>query len=89
MSEGDAKKVEQANQLYERACKFVLQLVFLLHVVTIENPMDSWLWQLPFMVALYKYCFFVDFHACMFGGLRKKRMSMLQMRYASRNFRSL
>ena len=29
------------------------------------------------MIALYSYCFFVDLHACMFGGLRRKRTSFL------------
>jgi hypothetical protein len=46
-------------------------------VITIENPTDSWLWELPFVIALYSYCFFVDLHACMFGGLRRKRTSFL------------
>ena len=77
MSKWDALKVQQANCLYERAVQFVLQLIFFMHVVTIENPTDSWLWQLPFVAALYRYCFFVDFHACMFGGKRKKRTSFL------------
>ena len=77
MTDSDFQKVSQANTLYERACNFVLFLVFLQQVVTIENPTDSWLWQLPLMQALYKYCFFVDFHACMFVGLRKKRTSLL------------
>ena len=29
------------------------------------------------MIALYSYCFFVDLHACMFGGSRRKRTSFL------------
>ena len=77
MSSQDSLKVSQANQLYERACQFVLQLLFLCHVITIENPTDSWLWHLPYFEMLYKYCFFVNFHACMFGGARKKRTSFL------------
>eukprot|EP00435_Cladocopium_sp_Y103_P004644 s2855_g1.t1 len=77
MNARDAAKVRQANHLYERACQFVLQLLFMLHVVTIENPTDSWLWTLPCVAALYQYCFFVNFHACMFGGKRKKRTSLL------------
>ena len=76
-SERDAQRVRQANELYQRACAFALQLVFLKHVITIENPTDSWLWELPFVIALYSYCFFVDLHACMFGGLRRKRTSFL------------
>lgn len=76
-SERDAHRVRLANELYQRACAFALQLVFLRHVVTIENPTDSWLWELPFVTALYSYCFFVDLHACMFGGSRRKRTSFL------------
>ena len=77
MSARDETKVQAANQLYERACAFVLHLLFLKHVVTIENPTDSWLWHLPFLLDIYKYCFFVHLHACMFGGTRKKRTSFL------------
>ena len=76
-SERDAHRVRQANELYQRACAFALQLVFLRHVITIENPTDSWLWELPFVIALYSYCFFVDLHACMFGSSRRKRTSLL------------
>ncbi|CAL1153917.1 unnamed protein product [Cladocopium goreaui] len=69
--------VEAANSLYERAFKFALMLVTLGHIITIENPTRSWLWELPIIMALLECCFFVHLHACMFGGARKKKTSLL------------
>lgn len=62
-TEADALKVHVANALYERAFRFALTLVTLGHILTIENPTRSWLWELPIISALYNYCFFV--HALM------------------------
>ena len=76
-SPSDAKKVGAANSLYERAFRFALMLVTLGHIITIENPTRSWLWELPIIMALLECCFFVYLHACMFGGARKKKTSLL------------
>ena len=74
---GDKLKVEAANDLYNRAFIFALMLVQLGHVLTIENPTRSWLWELPIILPLLQCCFFVHLHACMFGGARKKKTSLL------------
>jgi hypothetical protein len=73
----DKKNVHLANALYERAFQFALTLVILGQIITIENPTRSWLWELPIIAELYKFCFFVHLHACMFGGARKKKTSLL------------
>lgn len=76
-SQTDAKKVQQANDLYERAFQFAITILVLGHCLTIENPTRSWLWELPIIAMLYRYCFFIHLHACMFRGMRKKKTSLL------------
>ena len=60
-----------------RAFDFAMKLVEDGAPFTIENPTGSWVWELPFAKKLYSHCFFVDFHACMFGSTRRKRTSLL------------
>lgn len=79
MNQVDSEKVRQANMLYQHACNFALTLIRLSHVFTIENPSNSWLWELPCMTQLTPECVFVDFHSCMFGGARKKWTSSLSL----------
>ena len=76
-SETDAKKVQMANELYTRAFLFAATLISLGHLITIENPTRSWLWELPIIFPILAQCFFVHLHACMFGGLRRKKTSLL------------
>lgn len=77
MTQGDYIKVTQANTLYTKAAKFILWLLDNGHYVVLENPTNSWLWDLPMMRPVVARCLFVNFHACMFGAERKKKTSFL------------
>ncbi len=77
MTPGDSIKVAQANVLYGKAAKFIQWLLDNGHNVVLENPTNSWLWELPMMQSIMARCLFVNFHACMFGAERKKKTSFL------------
>lgn len=77
LSHHDRLKVDAANALYQRACAFAEHLVGANAVITIENPGNSWLWELPFLSNLLTSCHFVDLHACMYGGTRRKLTTIL------------
>ena len=44
---------------------------------TMENPTNSWLWELPCRRLLVQKFFFADFHSCAYGGKRYKATSFL------------
>eukprot|EP00435_Cladocopium_sp_Y103_P074060 s119_g46.t1 len=77
LSPSDQVKVDQANVLYQNCFAFAQTLVQDGDTVTIENPGNSWLWELPCAAPLLDQCNFVDMDACMHGGTRKKFTSLL------------
>ena len=42
---------------------------------TMENPTNSWLWELPCIEFLMSHMFFTTFHSCAYGGKRLKSTS--------------
>ncbi len=77
MNEHEKVKVQQANQLYQQASKFRMELILMGHAIIVENPTHSWLWELPMIAPILVHCVFVDLHACMYGSTRKKLTSLL------------
>ena len=87
LSGADRLKVEQANKLYQFGVN-VLRLCFELGIlVSVENPLRSWLWGIltSFVLQTGDQQFIqwfaalkrVDFHACMHGSERDKRTRLL------------
>lgn len=70
-------KVEAANVLYAWADQFVQFLHSKGIPWTIENPSNSWLWELPEMSFAFAHGIMVHLHACAYGGERKKRTAFL------------
>ena len=77
MSNRNRVKVEAANALYRNMSIFLEFLTDKLVPWTVENPTNSWLWQLPCMENLVSRMHFVHFHNCAYGGLRFKKTSFL------------
>ena len=77
MVPGETSRVASANAIYERVALFCLS-----HDVawTIENPRNSWLWDLPCMRDLVQKSMFVCYDNCMFGGERFKQNALLTNR---------
>jgi len=87
LSGADKLKVEQANKLYSFGVA-VLRLCYEMGLlVSIENPLRSWLWGILTMLVLqtgdegfiqwFAKLTRVDFHACMHGSERDKRTRLL------------
>ena len=77
MSDTDRTRVEQANILYKYMANFCEFLNELGMPWTMENPTNSWLWELPCMQALVAQMYFASFHSCAYGGKRYKATSFL------------
>ena len=77
MSQKDRSRVEQANALYMHMAKFCCFLNAMQIPWTIENPTNSWLWELPCMEELVSMSYFASFHSCAYGGKRYKATSFL------------
>ncbi len=73
LSEANRRKVETANILYERCCEFILFLDERGIPWTVENPTNSWLWDLPCFGPIIARGEFVNFDACAHGSTRKKK----------------
>ena len=77
MNDKDKFRVQQANQLYMFMNDFCLFLNERSVPWTIENPTNSWLWELPCMRTLVAEMYFTSFHSCAYGGKRYKGTSFL------------
>ena len=79
LAEPDAGRVKSADAIYKSAaalCKHVLRC----HPrvgLSIENPTNSWMWQLPGFAELAKQMTVVTFAACRHGSKRDKSTSIL------------
>ena len=73
----DQVKVQAANALYAWASQFVLFLDTIGTPWTIENPSNSWLWDLPEMEPLMAMGHIYHLHPCAYGGTRKKDTAFL------------
>ena len=73
----DRAKIDAANQLYAWADSFVQYLHSKGIPWTIENPSNSWLWEMPEMSFALAHGIMVHLHACAYGGERKKRTAFL------------
>ena len=73
----DRLKVDAANKLYAWADKFIQFLHERKVPWTIENPANSWLWELPEMSFALSFGHFVKLHSCAYGGERKKLTAFL------------
>ena len=77
MTDRDRARVDQANTLYMHMCDFCIFLNDRNVAWTMENPTNSWLWELPCMEFLVNQMFFTSFHSCAYGGKRYKATSFL------------
>ena len=77
MSSKDRIRVEQANSLYKYMAEFCIYLNDRGIPWTVENPTNSWLWELPCMAHLMAVAFFTTFQSCAYGGQRYKNTSFL------------
>ena len=77
LSATDQHKVTAANKLYAGMADFLWELMRLEVPFTVENPANSWLWEMPCMEGLVQACEFVNFHSCAYGSTRKKATSFL------------
>ena len=83
----DAVRVKKANQLYALSLDLALFCAQSQTVASIENPARSWGWaamvqlllhmKSPAKQKLYNSLERVSFHACMHGGARPKRTTLL------------
>ena len=73
----DETKVKAANKLYAAMNDFVQILHRRQIPWTIENPTNSWLWELPELCFAMAHGTMVDLHACAYGGERLKQTSFL------------
>ena len=76
----DAIKLEAANRLYIAIAEFIEFLESEGIPWTVENPGNSWLWELPCMAWPIANASFYHLHACAYGGLRKKDTAFLASR---------
>lgn len=77
MSAKDWTRVEQANSLYIHMSIFCSFLNDGGIAWTMENPTDSWLWELPVHGRVDGPNVFTSFHSCAYGGKRYKATSFL------------
>ena len=80
MSPGDRVKVEAANRLYERMGRFIEWLDSKGVAWVIENPTNSFLWELSYFSYAVAHGYFAHCHACAFGSERAKKTSFLSNR---------
>ena len=73
----DQAKVAAANALYSWADVFIQKLHAKNIIWTIENPGNSWLWELPEMTFAIQHGKFTYLHPCAYGGERKKNTAFL------------
>ena len=66
-----------ANALYSWADSFVQKLHSKNVIWTIENPGNSWLWEMPEMTFAIQHGEFTYLHPCAYGGTRKKNTAFL------------
>ena len=76
----DKQRVTAANNLYEKLGLLVETLERLQIPWTIENPTNSFLWDLPYFAFAMAHGTKHDCHACAFGSSRKKLTSFLSNR---------
>ena len=79
LAEPDAGRVKSANAIYKSAAAFCKH-VSRCHPrvgLSIENPTNSWMWQLPGFAELAKQMTVVTFAACRHGSKRDKSTSIL------------
>jgi hypothetical protein len=69
--------VETANAIYDNVAEFLMQCTWRGVPWAIENPTNSWLWHIPRISHLARFAIKVDFHACMHGGSRPKKTTLL------------
>ena len=77
LSPTNAAKVKAANALYEKADVLIQHLEKLDITWTIENPTNSFIWDLPFLAFAMAHGVLYHCHACAYGGKRKKLTSFL------------
>jgi len=80
LSEIDQIKVDAANRLYERMGKFLQFLDEKGVAWVLENPTNSFLWELEYFRYAIEHGTFAHCHACAFGGSRQKKTSFLSNR---------
>ena len=78
----DKIKVDAANRLYERMGKFIQWLDERGTAWIVENPTNSFLWDLCYFDYAVRKGTFAHCHACAFGGTRPKKTSFLSNRKA-------
>ena len=75
--EMDQIKVDAANRLYLRMGLFIQWLHERGVAWVVENPTNSFLWELPYFSFAVEHGVFAHCHACAFGGTRPKKTSFL------------
>ena len=80
MLPGDRVKVEAANRLYERMGRFIEWLDSKGVAWVIENPTNSFLWELDYFSYAVAHGYFAHCHACAFGSERAKKTFFLSNR---------
>ena len=77
MSEMDRIKTDAANELYMRMGKFLEWLTQRGVAWVLENPTNSFLWELKFFEYAVRNGYFANCHACAWGSTRAKKTSFL------------
>ena len=77
MSPLDRVKVEAANRLYERMGKFIEWLDAKGVAWILENPTNSFLWELGYFSYAVRHGYFAHCQACAYGSSRPKKTSFL------------
>ena len=80
LGDTDRLKVEAANTLYAKMGSFIEWLDQRNIAWVVENPTNSYLWQLEFFEYAVSRGSFAHCHACAFGSLRAKKTSFLSNR---------
>ena len=70
ISEMDQIKVDAANRLYLRMGVFIQWLHERGVAWVVENPTNSFLWELPYFSCAVEHGVFAHCHACAFGGTK-------------------
>ena len=73
----DQQRVVSANEIYRLCGAFIQKLEALGIPWTVENPTNSWMWDLPFFLFAITSGIWVHLHACAYGGQRKKLTTFL------------
>ena len=77
VSKLDLARLVSANRIYIQMAEFCTLAQSKGIGFSIENPLHSWLWELPPYVELAKTCYRVPFDSCAYGGSRKKATAFL------------